>query len=959
MSEKVFLLITCLLFILLNLSAQSLSREQYIAIYERGEVIIEECYKNNNLECVYNHSDRIHKLADAQGEYIEAMTALNWKIYYALRLEDYAGYPKVINQSLDYNRSLVKNGVKDTAVFTSVYYNKYLLFYYYSRIGQYERSLDSMTVLFKEMTENEAYAFSNYKSTLLQNLADLSSRSGKKNLAINYANELIKLNQANNRTSGGARLILSKIYLKSNEFDKAEFHIYEGIKDIIKYKDKIEAYEEIIYILKERLIELYYKKENYEIALVEAKKALFELSKHKFLDLSKIYLWLSKTHFALHDYEEANKYIRIIESKMKSNPSAYPFLSIAEIKLLNGNIKNSLNDYKNAYQSYLSVLDILNEGKTVGLLDTNNTVFMSNYIPAIIGIVQTLEAVGKKQEYKKYIPKIISVLDNFRSLYSDEQDKYLLTTNLYKAIEVSLEFLSKPEIQDVQMAFQLMERAKALNLFDSYNSANLNPLNTKDELLLKEKNLQQELNILSQKMQEQTGFFQNEDYFLSQISSRYIEVNKELDSIKNLIKLKNPDYYKLKYKPTLTSLREIQGLLPNNKIIFQYLTGENKTFLLSISNEKAQIKILPITTNELTNKCNQYLTYLLKPLDASTGSYKQDLDNFSTSSYELYKLLIDKKIVRNTKTTHFLISADGVLNDLPFETLLTSKPENPVSFQKLPYLIKDVAVSYIFSGTLYKMMKENSSKKPGKVLAFAPDFKMDFNSSGYMAPIMNNKEEVENISKLAKTKSFSGKSSNKKNFLKYINEYSVLHMATHGFSDNTHSNNSYISFSQYGSEINREEKLYVRDLYNHRINAEMVVLSACETNLGQYFRGEGVYSLARSFAYAGSHSIITSLWKVNQRSAAMTMEVFYTNLKKGINKAESMQKAKLDIIQKDAIMAHPYYWAGFIVLGNEDAVALVNPSLLKPYQKILIIIGIIVFSAFIFYRFQGKKSKMI
>lgn len=953
---RITLYVACLL--LFNISF-SKSKTKYLSEIALIEGKIDSCYINKNLSCIYNYSDKIFEIANSKNDHIEALCALNWKIYYALRLEDYSNYPNSIEKSLDYIRQLLILGENDTTIHVSKFYNKYLLFYYYSKIGQYDKSLDSLTVLFKDISENEGYAFKNYKSIFLLNLADLSRISGKKNLTINYANELIKLNKSLNLPSYEAHLILTSLFLKNNEFDKAKFHINEGLNDINKNKDVVKAFPQTIYLLKRYLIELNFKKTQYTVALNEAKNALKELSKYKQLNLSKLYLWISKIQLASVNYKEAYKYIQKVETDIQINPSAYPYLSKAEIKLLNGNIKNSLNDHKNAHQSYLSVLNILNEGKIVGLLDTNNTVFMSNYIPAIIGIVQTLEAVGKKQEYKKYIPKIISVLDNFRSLYSDEQDKYLLTTNLYKAIEVSLEFLSKPEIQDVQMAFQLMERAKALNLFDSYNSANLNPSNTKDELLIKEKSLQQELNILSQKMQEQTGFFQNEDYFLSQISSRYIEINKELDSIKNLIKLKNPDYYKLKYKPTLTSLREIQGLLPNNKIIFQYLTGENKTFLLSISNEKAQIKILPITTNELTNKCNQYLTYLLKPLDASTGSYKQDLDNFSTSSYELYKLLIDKKIVRNTKTTHFLISADGVLNDLPFETLLTSKPENPVSFQKLPYLIKDVAVSYIFSGTLYKMMKENSSKKPGKVLAFAPDFKMDFNSSGYMAPIMNNKEEVENISKLAKTKSFSGKSSTKKNFLKYINEYSVLHMATHGFSDNTHSNNSYISFSQYGSEINREEKLYVRDLYNHRINAEMVVLSACETNLGQYFRGEGVYSLARSFAYAGSHSIITSLWKVNQRSAAMTMEVFYTNLKKGINKAESMQKAKLDIIQKDAIMAHPYYWAGFIVLGNEDAVALVNPSLLKPYQKILIIIGIIVFSAFIFYRFQGKKSKMI
>jgi CHAT domain-containing protein len=815
-----------------------------------------------------------------------------------------------------------------------------------------------MMVLFNEMKKNEDYTFTNYKSTLLQNLADLSSKSGKKNLALNYAKELIKLNQSNDKTSGVAYLIISKTYLKSNEFDKAEFFIKEGIKDIEKYKDKIQAYHEMINILKERLIELHYKKGEYELALVEANKALFELSKFKFLNLSNLYIWLSKVHFALGNLDKSYKYLKIVDNEINNNSNGYTFLSKAEIKLLEGNIKSSLKDHYNSFQSYKSVLNILNEGKTVGLLDTNNTIFMSSYVPALTGVIQTLDAVDKEEDYKKYIPKIISVLDNFRSLYSDEQDKYILTKNLYKAIEVCLEFISKQEIQDVQMAYELMERAKSLNLFDSYNAANLVSYKTKDQLLIKEEKLQHELNVLSQKMQEQKGILQNEDFFFSQISSRYIIVNRELDSIKNLIRAIKPDYYKLKYTPSLTTLREIQEILPNNKIILQYLTGENNTFLITISREKAQIKKLTLNTIELTEKCNQYLSYLLLPLNPSTNSYRQNINNYTSISHELYNILIDKKAISNPKVSHVIIAADGVLNDLPFETLLTSLPNNPTSFQKLPYFINEFAVSYIFSGTLYKKMKENSTKKRGKILAFAPDFDMEFNAPGYLSPIMNNKEEIKYISKLAKTKMLIGKTSNKKSFLKYVNDYSVLHFATHGFSDNTQSNSSYISFSQYGNEINPQEMLYIRDLYNYRINAEMVVLSACETNLGQYFRGEGIYSLARSFVYAGSHSVITSLWKVNQRSAAKTMEGFYKNLKYGMNKAEAMQKTKMDIIKKDGIMAHPYYWAGFVVLGNEDALLLAKPSLLELYQKILIIIGIIVFSVFIFYRFQGKKSKM-
>lgn len=916
---RLLLSIACLSYYNISLS---LTKADYNKNLESIEKIVDICFENNNLSCVHEYSDKMFEYAKANNYYIDALTALNWKIYYVFQLEDYKNYSATIQKSLDYLNYLLASGKNDSIIHISKFYNKYLLFYYYSKIGQFEKSLDSLTVLFKDITEKEAYAFSNYRSTFLQNLTDLSYKSGKRNLAINYANELISLNKSINLSAAGVQLLLASIYLKSYELDNAQFHIDECIKDISLHKDVIKTYPQLLHNLKKNLIELLYKQKQYTKALVEANKAVEELYKYKQLNLSPIFMWIAKIQLTLGNQKEAIKYLQKIEADIQKNSGFYPYLSKAEFSLLKGDIFRSMNNQNGAYFNYIKTLDILKEGKTIGSLDTNNTVYLSNYIPAIEGILLSLDQFKKRKDYPQYIQKILHVLDNFRSFYSDESDKYNLTKSLYKAIETSLDFLSEPDIHDTQLAFQLMERAKALNLFESYNTANLQWENLKNPLIQKEVKLQKELNTLSQSIQNQSGDTKSEDFFTSQISSRYIRVSKELDSVKTLIKIKNPDYYALKFKPTLTNLSDIQRILTKGKVLLLYITGEQHSYILIISKDTVRLHKISLSTNDLTTLCNKYLQHLLSPLGASMTDYKQNLTSFSNLSHQLYSVLLKGFIPKNTDVSHLLISADGVLNDLPFETLLTSKPENPTSFQKLPYLINDYAVSYIFSGSLYKMMKENSDKKPGKILAFAPDFKMDFYATGYMAPILNNREEINFISSLAKTKTFEGKSANKANFIKHVNSYPILHLATHGFSDNTQSNNSYISFSQYGSQINPEEKLYVKDLYNYRINADMVVLSACETNLGQYFRGEGVYSLARSFAYAGCNSIVTSLWKVNQKSTAELMKSYYVHIKKGLDKSEALRQAKLELMQKGSVESHPYYWAGFVVLGNEDEIKL-------------------------------------
>ena len=113
--------------------------------------------------------------------------------------------------------------------------------------------------------------------------------------------------------------------------------------------------------------------------------------------------------------------------------------------------------------------------------------------------------------------------------------------------------------------------------------------------------------------------------------------------------------------------------------------------------------------------------------------------------------------------------------------------------------------------------------------------------------------------------------------------------------------------------------LYVKDFFTIHIPAELVVLSACETGLGQIKRGEGIVGIGKGFSYAGARSLVTTLWRVNDNTTAKFMPLFYENLKNKQPKDEALWQAKKTFIQTNRD-AHPFFWAGYIAFGDMQSI---------------------------------------
>ena len=150
-----------------------------------------------------------------------------------------------------------------------------------------------------------------------------------------------------------------------------------------------------------------------------------------------------------------------------------------------------------------------------------------------------------------------------------------------------------------------------------------------------------------------------------------------------------------------------------------------------------------------------------------------------------------------------------------------------------------------------------------------------------------------------------------------LGEYRIVHFATHGMLNNVHPELSGIVLSLVDEEGRPQDGfLRLQDIYNLKLSAELVALSACQTGLGKEIKGEGLVGLTRGFMYAGAPRVVASLWKVDDLATAELMKLFYQGmLKDGLPAGAALRAAQLELSRQKR-WASPYFWAGFVLHGE-------------------------------------------
>jgi CHAT domain-containing protein len=313
-----------------------------------------------------------------------------------------------------------------------------------------------------------------------------------------------------------------------------------------------------------------------------------------------------------------------------------------------------------------------------------------------------------------------------------------------------------------------------------------------------------------------------------------------------------------------------------------------------------------------------------------SGGVHENYRRYVNLGNKFYKILIEPCLAF-TDRKNFTIVPDGAITYVPFEGLITRITDTEyINYLDLPYLIHDYSIGYSHSSTLMFSERYKSKSTEDKVLAFAPNYENPLDrmdtaqfrqidiTTDYLFPLVGTINDVQSINATVPSKVFLNEMATEANFKKYAADYNVLHLAMHTIMKDDSPLYSMLAFTNvdHGDTI-EDNKLYAYEIYNMKLNAQMAVLSSCNSGTGKMQKGEGMMSLARGFIYAGCPSIIMTLWQVADKSSSELMTSFYKYLKRGRSKQEAMRLAKIDYLATaDDLTSNPYFWSGFVVLGD-------------------------------------------
>ncbi len=487
-------------------------------------------------------------------------------------------------------------------------------------------------------------------------------------------------------------------------------------------------------------------------------------------------------------------------------------------------------------------------------------------------------------------------------------------------------------------AFALTERSKAFLLYEAMQETRARRVaGIPDALLEQEYNLRVEIAALEKSAWENPKQPAN---IRTQNESKRIDLNRRFVALREQFATAYPKYYATRYDLQTISVDSVQQqLLQPNQTLLEYAVGDSSLFLFLV--QKDHFEVIELDRDSLEQWVEEMTRggiygFYTQPKGKRTAALELATNaRYTVRARQLYDKLLAP--VREKLTNELVIIPDGVLGYLPFEALLTGAPGRTGVFSSYPFLLRERRISYCYSATLLREMrdKQHEQRTASRVLAMAPFAPSDAetiyaagDTSGLavdvalrdsLTALTASGDEVAAIAKLWKSKTLLGPAASLEAFRELAPRYPILHLSTHGQADDRNGDYAYLAFSAPG-KTGAFQKLYTRDLYNLELNADLVVLSACETGAGKLQRGEGIVSLARGFAYAGAKSLVTTLWKVNDGKTKDLMAGFYQHLKAGKPKDEALHQAKLDFLANNqtggGTALHPFFWAGFIVIGD-------------------------------------------
>jgi len=783
----------------------------------------------------------------------------------------------------------------------------------------------------------------------------------------NKAEILCKNNDYFNEQLGRIFYSKGKIYKRTGEYEKAiqyyrsAFNIFES--EIISGNNNKELFNSIIYV-NNSLGVLYYEQKYYKESLnffIKCEK-LSRTYYKEFLPVT--YENIANCYYKMKVYNEAENYFELaVKYHLTSKRHLYKYLlanlysSYSQLCLETGKYEKAYDLLQKAYGIYISHWGtnhphtsdcLINFGKyfektgntdsalfyyqksIIALAeDFDNSNIYSNPEPgkaiSVLHLINSLK--HKAQALSNYYNKTgkikdletslgtfdlaIQHIDNIRLGYQTQESKLFLSENekatYTSAIHTAYRLWNITDDKYyIYKAFEYAEKSKAAVLLAALRTTEAKSFaGIPDTLLLKENNLLKNMALYKELIYEEKRNEKPDEGKIENWEQKLFNLNGEYDDLTALFEDSFPRYYYLKYNTQVVNIYQLQNSLITKDALIEYILTDTILYTFMVTQNKVKLIAQPADTTFHNNI--EYIIYFLQ------NQYSECHMEYSQVALSLYNKLI-KPFEKLIKNKNLIIIPDGNLGYIAFESLLyTSLNNEYTDYSLYPYLIKKHPISYVYSSTLYKHFKYKNRRIKNKFLAVAPGYK---NSNETLTCLPFTVNEAKLLAKITKGKALYENKATERNFKSKLDKYNIIHLTMHAIVDDIEPMYSKLVFTN-DKDTSEDGFLHVYEIYNMNLDADLVVLSACNTGNGILHKGEGILSIARGFFHAGSKSIIMSLWQAGDKTSFRILLDFYKYLLKGKRKDYALCQAKLKYLEYTSpSKAHPSFWAGYVLLGN-------------------------------------------
>jgi len=546
--------------------------------------------------------------------------------------------------------------------------------------------------------------------------------------------------------------------------------------------------------------------------------------------------------------------------------------------------------------------------------------------PALTTAGRAYRALSQPAEARQAFEEAIAIIESVRAqIAGGEQEQQRFFENKVLPYQAMVELLLAQH--NTREAFAYAERAKARVLLDvlSRGRVNITKAMTASEQA-QEQRAKNELVSLNTQLSRESLRPQPDAARLSDLRTRLQKARLDYEAWQTNLYAAHPELKMQRGEAQPLTAEQARDLLPDaESALAEFMVAEEQTYLFVLTRKAeagqtaAELKVYPLQIQQ-------------KELAGLAERFRQQLatrdPDFRESAGRLYNLLLAPAQAQLRGKTNLVIVPDGALWGLPFQALQTAERR---------YLLEDSAVSYAPSlAVLREMVK---ARAPGRGAATPTLLALGNPALGKetvervrlarrderLDPLPEAEKEVKTLGQVygqTRSKVYIGAEAREDRVKAEAGQFSILHLATHGILDDASPMYSHVVLSQAGGGAGDDGLLEAWELMGLNLKADLVVLSACETARGRVGAGEGVIGLTWALFVAGAPTTVVSQWKVDSASTTELMLEFHRRLKARheqpkapLTKAGALREAALKVL-RGGQYRHPFYWAGFVVVGD-------------------------------------------